>query len=250
MPNPFRWLAPNSGRSDTASNAPQKMSGVNIYDRQLSDMEIAAGEHRNLVGGLWEEVGELQLRFLESRGLQACHSLADIGCGALRGGLHFIRFLEPDKYCGLDINASLIAAGQKEIEAAGIWHKKPNLLVDDQFDLRRFQRTFDYGIAVSLLTHLYLNHIARCFRRIADVMHPGSKFFCSFFESPTEACVDQVFHPIGGYTTYFDSDPFHQSFVELRDLASHCGLKATYIGEWGHPRDQRMLLLTPKCAGT
>ena len=38
---------------------------INEYARQLSQAEIDAKEHRELVGGLWEEVGALQFEYLK-----------------------------------------------------------------------------------------------------------------------------------------------------------------------------------------
>ena len=51
------------------------------------------------------------------------HRLLDIGCGALRGGVHFVRYLEDGNYAGLDVNRSLIAAGHRELQSAGLHEK-------------------------------------------------------------------------------------------------------------------------------
>jgi hypothetical protein len=89
------------------------MKTVNqYYERQLTPEEIAAGAHRDLVGGLWDEIGVLQFDFLRQQGLLPQHKLMDIGCGALRCGIPIIRYLDEGNYYGLDINASLIEAGQ------------------------------------------------------------------------------------------------------------------------------------------
>src|SRR5262245_17052197 len=93
------------------------MVGVNEYHRALTDEEIRAGAHRDFVGGLWDEIGRLQFDFLVAHGLKPEHKLVDVGCGALRGGVHFIRYLKPGHYFGLDLNASLIKAGERELAA-------------------------------------------------------------------------------------------------------------------------------------
>ncbi len=38
------------------------------------------------VGGLWDEIGQLQFDFLRAKGLLPRHKLLDFGCGSLRGG--------------------------------------------------------------------------------------------------------------------------------------------------------------------
>ena len=75
---------------------------INGYGRQLTDAEIESRAHRELVGGLWEELGVLQFEFLVKRGLKPHHRLLDVGCGALRGGVHFVRYLDPGCYHGID----------------------------------------------------------------------------------------------------------------------------------------------------
>ena len=54
----------------------------NPYSRQLTPDEIAAGEHRAAVGGLWDELGRLQCDFMISAGLLPDHQFIDVGCGA------------------------------------------------------------------------------------------------------------------------------------------------------------------------
>lgn len=212
----------------------------NIYGRELTDEEIAAGLHREFVGGLWDEVGPLQFDFLRARGLLPQHRLLDVGCGALRGGIHFVRHLAPGNYCGLDINESLLAAGQRELAAAGLAERHARLLADDAFRASRFGTTFDMAIAVSLFTHLPMNPIVRCLVEVARTLAPGAKFFASYFEAPTTACLEPQRQSPGEIVTQYDRDPFHYAFAELQAMAGFAGLDVRRIGEWRHPRGQLM----------
>ena len=56
----------------------------NVYGRSLTAQEVAAGAHRDFVGGMWDEVGALQFEYMQSAGLRPGHRLLDMGCGALR----------------------------------------------------------------------------------------------------------------------------------------------------------------------
>jgi hypothetical protein len=47
------------------------MKGVNSYWQQLSEEDIAAGKHREFVGGLWGDIGRLQMEFLKQQGFTA-----------------------------------------------------------------------------------------------------------------------------------------------------------------------------------
>lgn len=214
---------------------------VNAYGRQLDDQEISQGRHREFVGGLWDEIGQLQFEFLKSQGLQPGHRLVDIGCGALRGGVHFVRYLEPANYHGLDINASLIAAGRIELERAGLAGRHVQLLVDDGFDVRRFGVGFDYALAVSVFTHLPANMIIRCLRRVADVLTAHGVFYATCFEAPAPAWLEPLVHQPGGVRTLYDQDPYHYAFPEFEWMAGIAGLQVENIGDWAHPRAQKML---------
>jgi SAM-dependent methyltransferase len=240
-----------------------------IHSRELSDEEIAAGVHRELDGGLWDEVGTLQFYFLRSEGLRPEHTLLDVGCGALRGGVHFVTYLDEGNYCGIDRNRSLVAAGRRELE--GVTRRRARLMVNDAFELSLFGAAFDYALAVSLFTHLAPDDIARCLRAVGDVLEPHGRFYASFFlstrsaqielstrsaqielstrsaqieQSSPDAHLEPVRHEPGGSTTSVGADPFHYSWEEMRTLGAEAGLAARLIGDWRHPRQQQMLCFT------
>jgi ubiquinone/menaquinone biosynthesis C-methylase UbiE len=225
----------------TGRGSADELRGVNQYWRQLTAEEIAAGEHRKFVGSMWDEIGSLQLEFLKEKGLLPHHRLVDIGCGSLRAGVRFIDYLDRGNYYGLDINASLIEAGRMELAQAGLADKQPNLLVEGKFEMTRFGVTFDYAIANSVFTHLYMNHIARCLAEVRKVLEPGGKLFATFFEAPSSLHLEPIKHDPGGQVTKFDANPFHYSFSEIQWLSEAAGLEVRYLGDWGHPRDQKML---------
>lgn len=213
---------------------------INAYGRQLSSAEIDAKEHRDFVGGLWEELGELQIQFLKARGLEPGHRMLDLGCGALRGGIHFIRYLDSGNYHGADINASLIEAGMREVEEARLGDRKIHLIVTDRFELSRFGTTFDCALAVSVFTHLTMNHIVKCLVEARQVLRPQARFYASYFEAPTKAYMAPLTHPPAGMVTNYDSDAYHYAFEEMEIMAGLAELDVERIGDWGHPRGQKM----------
>jgi hypothetical protein len=238
---------PSEGGKPKPTSGPKQisaaMANVNAYHRELTPEQIARGEHRHFVGAMWEEVGQAQFDFLKERGLKPEHKLCDTGCGALRAGIHFVRYLDAGNYYGLDINASLIEGGRLELDQAGLGGKAANLLVNDSFEMSRFGAKFDYLIAASLFTHLFANHIVRCLVEVRKVLAPEGQFFATFFQAPTSAHLEAIKHEIMGTITQYDRDPFHYSFEEMDFLGKVAGLRTELIGKWC-PRDQRMLVFT------
>jgi cyclopropane fatty-acyl-phospholipid synthase-like methyltransferase len=217
---------------------------MNPYYQQLTSAQIEAGAHRSFVGGMWDEIGKLQFDFLRKEGLLPQHKLLDIGCGALRGGIHFIEYLEAGHYYGLDLNGSLIEAGRHELAGAGLTHKSPNLVVNDSFDLQQFNQKFDYLLAVSVFTHVFANHILRCLGNVREVLAPSGKFFATFFAAPHNIHLAPIIHQPELVKTEYDRDPFHYSADEMRAMAKLASLSIEIIGEWNHPRGQQMLVFS------
>ena len=220
------------------------MKGINNYFRDLSAKEIEKKVHRSFVGGMWEELGKLQFDFLIESGLKPNHKLLDIGCGSLRGGLHYVKYLDEGNYFGLDINKSLIDAGKIELEEANLTNKHPNLIVDDKFSFDKFNSKFDFMISVSVFTHLPMNIIVRCLNNARESLSPNGLYYATFFEAPNSAHLETVFHEPGGITTNYDSDPFHYSISELSYMAKIAQLEINIIGDWNHPRNQRMAVFS------
>ncbi|MET3698897.1 methyltransferase family protein [Bacillus oleivorans] len=209
-------------------------------DLILTESQIINNQHRDAVGGLWEEIGKLQFEFLVKNGLKPEHSLLDVGCGALRGGIHFINYLYTKNYYGIDINPFLMDAGIKELEKASLLEKKPYLLVNGDFQFDLFNQKFDFALAQSLFTHLPLNHIHRCLINISKVLKEGGKFYATFFETENKFALDGIIQS-NEIVTYLDSDPYHYHFSVFTYLIEGLPLTVQYIGDWKHPRNQKMV---------
>lgn len=223
--------------------AAASLRGVNQYWKALDQEDAKTLRHREAVGGLWDEIGLLQMTFLRSRGLRPSHFLLDAGCGCLRGGVHFVRYLDAGHYVGLDVNRSLLEAGLRELQRVGLENKDSILIESSQFEFQKAKMVFDYGIAVSLFTHIFINHIARCLVEVKRVLREGGTFYATYFEAPTPVFLETLSHQ-GGTVTHYDQNPFHISAQELASLASVAELEFERIGEWGHPRGQMMAAFT------
>lgn len=208
---------------------------------------VADGQHRAVIGGLWDELGKLQRDFLVSEGLKPHHAFIDMGCGSLRAGVPLTNYLDPGRYYGVDISADLLDAGyQREIRPAGLDAKLPreNLAANADFDASGFGMTFDYGIAQSVFTHMPIARLTDCLTALLPVFAPGGVFYATYFERPADAAPDApVAHEPGGVRTFPDRDPYDTTRAALR-AATPPGWLLEVIGDWDHPRDQQMARFT------
>lgn len=198
--------------------------------------------HRRFIGGMWEEIGGLQFDFMVAQGLKPHHRLIDVACGSLRGGVRFIDYLDPFHYFGVDINAALIRAGidreltpqaQAKIDAR-------SFRVSDDFDFGFEGPPFDFGVSISLFTHLSQNNIRLCLHNLRPKFE-GGKFFATFFTTEQDD-VTQAEEQLDGVTTYHHKNPFHYHVSHIAQMAEECGWQFEWIGDFDHPRNQKMAL--------
>ncbi len=204
--------------------------------------------YKTAVGGLWEDVGKLQFEFLVNKGLNPGSYLLDVGCGSLRGGIHFIRYLEAGHYFGIDISEELLQAGRQELKRSDLTKKNPNLVQMADFNFQLMGQHFDYALAQSVFTHLPLNSIIRCLMNIEKVLLRGGRLYATFFENADgKFNLDPIAHSQvdgPGFETYFDRDPYHYDFETMKWICEKVNLRVEYIGKWNHPRDQRIMVFT------
>lgn len=215
------------------------------FDKSIQDW------YKDIVGGLWEEMGELQFDFMKKNGLKPHHSFLDVGCGCLRGGIHFIEYLEKSHYYGIDLLRDLLDVGQEQLEKLNLITKKPTLTQLDRFEFKKLNQNFDFALAISVFTHMPINDIITCLMRIQDVMKEGGRFYATYFENKKgKYCLDPIkrIDQINRvkFITFFDDDPYHYDLNTFKWICEGTNLSVKKIGEWNHPRTQQMLLFEKK----
>lgn len=219
------------------------MSHSGYYDLTAVEAGTAAGNHRQIIGGLWDEIGMLQMQFLLDQGLTPDHRLLDIGCGSLRLGARLIPYLAPRHYFGTDLSRALIDAGREhELDDAGR-DRAPieQFATNEDFDFGFLPEPVDFAMAQSVFTHLPLNHLRRCLANLAPHMRSGGVFYASYFECPPEAdYFAPLSHTPGGIVTSDYCDPYHYRVDDLAWAVGGRDWDLRIIGHWNHPRDQRM----------
>lgn len=198
---------------------------------------------RNIIGGLWHEVGQLQFDYLVSQGLEPHQRMLDVGCGTLRGGVHFAGYLDHGNYFGVDANQDLLDAGTHELRAVGIDPGHVTLRRTDRFELD-FGVEFDFALAQSVFTHLPLNVIKRCLINVGKALRPGGEFYATFFHNPSAGSDDTPMTVQAIDTeivTHIDRNPFCYELSAFEWAARGTNLTMEHVGEWDHPRCQQML---------
>ncbi|MFC2088718.1 class I SAM-dependent methyltransferase [Calditrichota bacterium] len=184
---------------------------------------------KQAIGGMWEEIGQLQFAFLVDQGLKSNNTFLDLGCGSLRGGVHFIRFLDKEKYYGVDISREILNEGKKFMIEEKLDEKNPTLKLinDNSFD--KFSNLkFDFILAQSVLTHMPIDDIKELFSNVHKVMKNETLFFATFHDGGDKS-----------YTPDFKN--FYYTAEQLEYIGKENNLKIEFLNTYNHPRNQKMM---------
>ena len=187
--------------------------------------------HREFVGGMWEEIGQLQFDFLVQNGLRPHHRFLDVACGCLRGGRHIIPYLNRGNYLGIDKEEVLINSGIEEIGSTTFEVRKPEFVVSRSFEFEKFSVKPEYAIAQSLFTHLIPKDIGLCLSNLRKFVNPGHVFFATFFVGPSDVNPEES----------NSRQCFWYSVEQMSAFGQQAGWHSHFIGDWDHPRGQQMM---------
>jgi hypothetical protein len=100
------------------------------------------------------------------------------------------------------------------------------------------QELIDIGIKhESLFTHLTANHILLCLDNLREIAKTSTQFYVTFFEADRPVKNPKRSHPHAGFAYTRD---------QMTEFGAACGWATRYIGDWNHPRQQKILQYSVK----
>ncbi|GJN33351.1 hypothetical protein PR202_gb21943 [Eleusine coracana subsp. coracana] len=119
--------------------------------------ELLVEEHHSNYGEPWAGGRDVFEFLANASALTPTDQVLEIGCGTLRVGLHFIRFLEAGRFHCLERDElSLMAALRYELPAQGLLYKRPLIVRGEDMDFSRFGDTVMYDLIYASAVFLHI----------------------------------------------------------------------------------------------
>jgi cyclopropane fatty-acyl-phospholipid synthase-like methyltransferase len=126
--------------------------------------------------------GKVIFELLLKLGLKKHHSILDMGCGSLSVGQYLIPWLHKNRYHGLEPEKWLIdEALKKELPKDIMEKKNPQFNYNKDFNLKCFNKKFDFIIATHFFVHASKSEIQKCYSQLNDIKKENGLFLCNFF---------------------------------------------------------------------
>lgn len=119
--------------------------------------ELLVEEHHSNYGEPWAGGHDVFEFLAESSHLSPNSRVLEIGCGTLRVGLHFIRYLNPEHYHCLERDElSLMAVFRYELPSHGLLRKRPLILRGEDMDFTKFGSDVMYDLIYASAVFLHV----------------------------------------------------------------------------------------------
>ncbi|CAN0897591.1 hypothetical protein LINGRAHAP2_LOCUS19220 [Linum grandiflorum] len=157
--------------------------GISHYEGSDSDNhtalpcpgELLVEEHHSNYGEPWAGGRDVFEFLAEASNLSPNSQVLEIGCGTLRVGLHFIRYLVPERFHCLERDElSLMAALRYELPSQGLLHKRPVIVRGEDMDFTRFDPAVLYDLiyASAVFLHMPDRLVWTGLERLANKLKP------------------------------------------------------------------------------
>lgn len=142
-----------------------QFKGISHYEGEEADNhtafpcsgELLVEEHHSNYGEPWAGGRDVFEFLAESAHLTPNARVLEIGCGTLRVGLHFIRYLDPEHYHCLERDElSLMAALRYELPSQGLLHKRPLIVRGEDMDFSKFGSDTVYDLIYASAVFLHM----------------------------------------------------------------------------------------------
>ncbi|EFJ19688.1 hypothetical protein SELMODRAFT_110669 [Selaginella moellendorffii] len=143
--------------------------------------ELLVEQHHSNYGEPWAGGRDVFEFIAKASALKRHHRVLEVGCGTLRVGLHFIRFLAAGNYHCIEKDPlSLMAAFSYELPSQGLLHKRPVIVRSDNLEFELLgDNEYDVVYASAAFLHMPDKLVWTGLEKLVPRIKPGGRVFVS-----------------------------------------------------------------------
>ena len=171
--------------NDTVAAVTETLYALADETEPLTAAQFVASTGEFLGGPSFTKMGPHVLSVLRRHGLVDASRVLEVGFGVGRVGRSIIDALAPDRFCGIEPNAQMLAAGvSRLIGKDRLRDKRPrfHLSPDGQFEV--FGGRFDFVYSRSVWTHMSKRQIELYLDGYLRVSHDDTILLTTYFDAP------------------------------------------------------------------
>lgn len=185
-------------------------------------------DYKRYVGGNWDWVQMFQLDYLH----QKCKKFSndkrflDLGCGSLRLGSLLIPLLDDGKYIGLDYNQHFVELGiEKELSPEIVEEKKPQFIINDNFDLSEIDGKIDFVWVYQVFIHVNDDKVRTALKNIAGKLTQDGVSYATFTRHIAKN------QPKSDYVYDHTQRTFYRSLDVIEQMYSDAGMSMVHVAD-------------------
>ena len=188
--------APPAAYTLAGAKRERLLGAARALERIEADLDYPLPAERSVVmaeQASFKAIGtEFLAHFIDFGGLRPADAVLDIGCGGGRMAAALLYYLEHGSYLGFDVHKPSIEWCRKAIAPRHPRFDFQFIDLDNpiynpskhsaaEFSFPYEENSFDFAIATSLFTHMFMGEVANYLRQVFRVLRPGGALFCTAF---------------------------------------------------------------------
>ena len=174
--------------NDTVAAVTETLYALADETEPLTAAQFVASTGEFLGGPSFTKMGPHVLSVLRRHGLVQTSSVLEVGFGVGRCGLSIIDFLDPDRFCGIEPNAQMLAAGvSRLIGRDRLRAKRPLFHLTPHGRFEVFDRRFDFVVSRSVWTHMSKRQIEAYLDGFLRVSLNHTVLLTTYFDAPCDS---------------------------------------------------------------
>jgi len=210
---------------------------INRQDRGITINDIKNKKHKKHFWAL--EIGNQAKELLIKKGLKESDDFLDYGCGYGRMALPLIKYLDENKYIGMDLSKERIRLANEYIESQDpkiIKQHKFFVSVNKSISDLVGDKKFDMILMYSVIGHNPLKEVYKIFSELKNHLNQNGKIFFDYLSSH-ENNPNDYFTSFMGFTIKRSVKDFIFSNKEILKVMDSLGLKYNELKEFENFED-------------